>query len=161
MNKTTLLLTSDQTSLLKLQQFVENVCDHFNIQNTYFGNILICLNEAFANAVKHGNQNDSAKIVTLEMKNENTELSFTITHQGNVFNYEELVSKISPDETKGLFLIKTLSDKFEFQNEGKTIFIQFNITPIEPEFKRKRSQILSGSVTQIDIKKKLHQTQKH
>ncbi|MEI8201559.1 MAG: ATP-binding protein [Bacteroidota bacterium] len=153
MKQATITLSSDKTAFFKLQQFVENICDYYNIQNTYFGNILVCLNEAVSNAIKHGNQNDSKKFVTLEMINSNDEISFTVSHKGNIFDFDALINKINPEEHKGLFLIKTLSDAIEYQNEGKSLIIKFNIHSVEPELKKSRSKLLSNQDIPISDKK--------
>lgn len=128
MNNITISLPSDNSAFLKLQAFIENICDRFNIQNTYFGNILVCLNEALANAIKHGNLNNKLKIVSIKMTHEKNSLNFIITHEGSPHDVDNLINSINPNTTKGLFLIKTLSDFFEFQNEGKSLLLKFNIT---------------------------------
>ncbi len=147
MNKTLIKLPSDQTAYLKLQQFVENVCDYLNIQNTYFGNILVCLNEALTNAIKHGNKFDIQKEVTIEMSNQNNQVSFLISHEGEAFVNDDFLNNINPESTKGLFLIKTLSDHMEYQENGRTLCIHFNLLPVQDELKSIRKRVIQESKT--------------
>ena len=56
--KEKLILESKPENISSVERFVEEICDYYNINDTYFGNILIALTEAFNNSLTHGNQCD-------------------------------------------------------------------------------------------------------
>ncbi len=137
-------LGSSLSNIHTVNQFVEDICDHHNIFNSYFGHILTAVTEAVQNAMMHGNQNDPEKIVTVTFEHTPEGLCFTISDQGNGFDPGSL-----PDPTdlnndglkgRGLFLMKTLADEVSFHNGGNTVELFFNITGIDQEHAAHRAQ---------------------
>jgi serine/threonine-protein kinase RsbW len=120
-----------------VNQFVEDICDHYNIFNSYFGNILTAVTEAVQNAITHGNHKDASKKITILFTNRTDGLSFTITDEGNGFNPETLPdpTDLNNDGSKGrgLFLMKSLSDEMTFLDGGRTVELFFNITGIDQD----------------------------
>ncbi|NVN96428.1 MAG: ATP-binding protein [Bacteroidetes bacterium] len=124
-----LTIDSNLNNLYLVQQLIEEVCDEFNINNTYFGNISVAITEAVKNAIIHGNQSIADKKVAVLFAKENPAYTFIIIDDGNGFDYKNL-----PDPTDfnnntftgtGIFLIKSLADKVDFKNRGNTIEISF------------------------------------
>lgn len=129
-----------------VSRFVEDICDHYNIFNSYFGNILTAVTEAAQNAIEHGNNNNPEKKVEITFKSRSDGLFFTVTDEGDGFDIGNL-----PDPTdlendgmagRGLFLMKTLSDEISFDDNGKTITLFFNITGIDRELAVSRADQL-------------------
>ena len=58
-------------------------------------NLFIALDEAFVNAIKHGNKFDAEKIVRISAEVSPTEARFTIEDEGEGFNVAEI-----PDPSK-------------------------------------------------------------
>ncbi len=140
--KETLTLDSKPENISSIERFVEEICDYYNINDTYFGNILIALTEAFRNALVHGNSGDPAKKITLVFESKPKGLSFTISDEGTGF---EPASVPDPTEAendspagRGLFLIRSLSDKVEFSDQGRSIEMFFRISGIGHEAMKKR-----------------------
>ena len=48
-----LVIKSDLTELYKLEAFVEQISDIYNVNSTYYSNILVALNEAVTNIIIH------------------------------------------------------------------------------------------------------------
>ncbi|NTW32995.1 MAG: ATP-binding protein [Bacteroidetes bacterium] len=144
--KIELNLTSVLDSLHQVEKFVENICDEFNINNTYFGNILIVLTEAVENAIIHGNKNNPAKVVSLVFISKPEGLSFSITDEGNGFDTSNIPdpTDISQEEIKGrgIFLIKSLADEIIYSNNGKTLEVIFKISSINNEMATERINML-------------------
>lgn len=123
------------TSILKneiiIQEFIEEICDQYNINNTYFGNIIVAVSEAVENAIIHGNKNNPQRYVTVEFHSNQEGLSFKIKDEGNGFDYIKTPDPIDSNyDKKGLFLIKSLSDSVVFSNNGSTIELIFNIASV-------------------------------
>ncbi len=142
--KEKLSLDSRPENISSIERFVEEICDYYNINDTYFGNILIALTEAFRNSLIHGNLNDPSKMINVVFESKPKGLSFTINDEGEGFDPESVPDpldlEISPDtkEGRGLFLIRSLSDKVNISDEGRSIEMFFRISGIGHEAMKKR-----------------------
>ncbi len=126
-----LVIQSDINNLIEVERFVSAVCDTYNINN-YAATISMSLLQAVENAIVHGNKNDSAKQVTIQSDLCRGGLFFSVSDEGAGFNFSDFGS-IPEQEGRGtgLFLMKTLSDKLSFQNNGSTVRMDFVINGIE------------------------------
>lgn len=128
------MLFSKKVMIHEVEGFVEDICDEFNIFNSYFGNILLCVTEAFQNALVHGNKEDEKKRIKVTFESLPLGLYFRIEDEGEGFNYEPYLEKEyfpeNGDNRNGLFLIKSLSDEVHFYNDGRCIEIVFCISSI-------------------------------
>lgn len=140
----TLEIPSSRNELYKIEQFIEEICDTYNISNTYFGNISIALMEAFDNAVKHGNKNDEHKKVTIHFRAESGALIFHVKDEGDGYDYHNLPDptdisvKETEDTGRGLFMIRALSDEIKFDGKGSEITIRFDIKGIDRQKDKSR-----------------------
>jgi serine/threonine-protein kinase RsbW len=143
-------LASTIKNLYLVEKFVEEICDEYNIYNSYFGNIMITLTEAVKNAIVHGNQDNINKFVTVEFESGVFGLRFRIEDQGNGFNHNQIPdpTDLSDDSFenagKGIFLIKSLSDEVNFIENGKIIEVTFKISSINQEMLFERTQQLKS-----------------
>ena len=137
--KIQLILSSTPHNIHQIERFVEDICDEYNINNTYFGNILVVLTEAVENAMKHGNSYDITKNVEISFTSKPEGLSFIIKDEGNGFDISNIPDptdlKSNPDELKGrgIFCIRTLADEVRFFDGGKSLEILFKISSINNE----------------------------
>ena len=145
-----LLLKSSVTELYKLESFVEQISDVYNINSTYYSNILVVLNEAVTNSIIHANHQEEAKQVSIKFESKNRGLVFTISDEGTGFDFNNY-----PDPTdinienydeigRGLFLMKSLSDNIEYNEETHAIEIGFKISSINKELAVSRVKSLSA-----------------
>lgn len=127
-------IDSDTNNLYLVQQLIEDICDEFNINNTYFGNISVAIMEAVKNAIIHGNKLIKQGKVTVLFVRDNAAYTFIIKDNGQGFDYLNLPDPTETDNNintgTGIFLIKSLADKVEFVNKGNTIKISFFMTSI-------------------------------
>jgi len=131
-------IPSSTSYLCKVEIFVEEICDVFYITNSYFGNILLSLEEAVKNAIIHGNKRDIKKTVRISFQRIPNGLSFTITDQGDGFNYWAVPNPVeTKDENEntgnGIFLIRSLADKVSYNSTGNQVEIEFYISSISQE----------------------------
>ncbi len=145
-----LLLKSNLTELHKLESFVEQISDVYNVNSTYYSNILVVLNEAVTNSIIHANHQEETKNVIIKFESKNKGLVFTITDQGKGFDFNNY-----PDPTdinidnyeeigRGLFLMKSLSDTIEYNEDTHAIEISFKISSINKELAVSRVKSLSA-----------------
>lgn len=138
-------IASNLSSLNLIQRFVEEVCDEFNINNTYFANISVAINEAVRNAIIHGNKFDETKNVYIAFGRKNEALIFLIKDEGNGFDYNNLIDpteEIGENIGTGIFLINLLSDDVSFSDNGSTIEISFYVKSINQSLANERANIL-------------------
>jgi serine/threonine-protein kinase RsbW len=81
--------------------------------------ILMALREALANAIKHGNSQDLAKRVHLEMDVKDHTLRIRIRDEGTGFDPGEVVDPLAPENRfktsgRGIFYMKTFMDEVRF-----------------------------------------------
>ena len=142
--KEKLTLDSRPENISSIERFVEEICDYYNINDTYFGNILIALTEAFQNALVHGNQNDPTKQIHVIFESKPKGLSFTVKDEGAGFDPDNVPDpldlEVEPDTDKGrgVFLMRSLSDKMVVTDEGRSIEMFFRISGIGHEAMKKR-----------------------
>ena len=126
---------STQNNLHLVEKFIEELCDYFNVNNDYFGNIIIALTEAVNNAIIHGNNADSNKKVKVSFQAKNGNLSFTVKDEGRGFDFNNIPDPTDPSNEnaeagRGIFLIKTLADEVNFLENGSVVEINFKISSI-------------------------------
>ncbi|RLD39958.1 MAG: ATP-binding protein [Bacteroidetes bacterium] len=142
--KEKLTLDSRPENISSVERFVEEICDYYNINDTYFGNILIALTEAFNNALIHGNNSDASRKIQIIFESKPKGLSFTVSDEGTGYNPDEVPDPLDLDidfnsqTSRGLFLIRSLSDKVEFNKEGSSVEMFFRISGIGHEAMKKR-----------------------
>jgi len=128
----TLKIHSDPKNVANVEPFVENVFKKYRLSPEKYGNILISLTEAVTNAIVHGNDRDHSKIVLVFAKKTNKNLSFTISDEGQGFDFDNLPDPTAPENLlkvggRGVFLIHQLSDEVQFHDNGSTLEIHFNL----------------------------------
>ena len=142
--KEKLTLDSRPENISSIERFVEEICDYYNINDTYFGNILIALTEAFNNALVHGNGNDPSRKIQVVFESKPKGLSFTVSDEGSGYDPEtvpdplDLETDASSQRGRGLFLIRSLSDKVELKKDGSSLEMFFRISGIGHEAMKKR-----------------------
>ena len=115
-----------------VESFIENVGEKIKIEESIYGNVLVSVTEAVNNAIVHGNKEDKTKKVRLGLKKNKKSVRFVVEDEGVGFDYNNLPDPTSPknlDKVKGrgIFLIKSLSDKTTFKNGGRMIEMLFKL----------------------------------
>ncbi len=151
MKKRSLKVKSVISEVHKLEKFVEELCDEYNINNSYFGNILLSLTEAFENAIFHGNGSDASKIVSISFESRPKGLLFQVQDEGKGFDYQNVPDATdvegNPDKKgSGLFMIRALADEVNFIDKGRCIQILFYISSINQQIAIDRIQSLQDFI---------------
>ncbi|MEI6122347.1 MAG: ATP-binding protein [Bacteroidota bacterium] len=138
MKKHAINIKSDLQEINEVEKFIEDICDYYNINNSYFGNIIVAITEAVENAIIHGNHSDASKKINVSFDSSKKGISFTIEDEGNGFNVNSIKDptdvESNPDKKgTGIFLMKALADEVIFSENGRKIQLIFNITSINQE----------------------------
>ncbi|RME16804.1 MAG: ATP-binding protein [Bacteroidetes bacterium] len=125
-------LPSIPESIAEVEKIIQEICDHYEIPEDTYGNILIAVTEAVNNAIYHGNKTDPNKKVSIQFSHNNKNYTFTISDEGNGFDYQNLPDPTLPENIskiggRGIFIIHQLADQVKFKDNGKTIEIHFHI----------------------------------
>ena len=89
-------------------------------------NLFIALDEAFVNAVKHGNKFDANKIVRISAEVSPTEARFTIEDEGEGFNIAEIPDPTNPENLfktsgRGVLIIHNIMDEVKYNERGNRL----------------------------------------
>ena len=139
-----LTFSANKSNIHLVERFVENLCDYYNINSTYFGNILTAVTEAVENAIYHGNRNDSSKKIFLKFEVRPEGFSFKIKDQGAGFDLNAVPdptdnnADFSNTEGRGLFIMKSLADEVIFHDNGSCIELFFTIASITKQISDER-----------------------
>ncbi|MDZ4751988.1 MAG: ATP-binding protein [Flavobacteriales bacterium] len=121
-----------------VEKLVDDVCERFHVKEDFYGEILISMTEAVNNAIVHGNKLEpSRKVkVTFEVIEEKV-LRFTVEDEGPGFDYEHLPDPTAPENIekphgRGVFLMRQLSDRCEFVDEGRVVVLDFAVLEEQP-----------------------------
>ena len=127
-------LSSDKSSLQKLEPILLDVKKEFDIKDDVFYNVMIAVTEAVNNAIIHGNKMKPEKKVNFELKTKGRSIIITIEDEGEGFDPDNIDDCLKPenlmkDGGRGVFLIKELMDDVDFKTteEGTTLTMKFNV----------------------------------
>ena len=128
----TLNISSSSNNIRLVERLVEDVCEVFNVNEDSYGNILIALTEALNNDIYHGNKCDPEKKIKIGFESHDKDIQFTVTDEGIGFDYNNLPDPTDPRNIdkphgRGVFLMKNLADKVEFNNNGQVVLLTFNV----------------------------------
>ncbi len=125
-----LVITSDVAELKKVEDFLISIFNEYKLDKKYFNRIFLCISEAVMNSIKHGNKNDLKKQVSIIIDCSSEEMNIQIDDEGDGFDIEKvenptLKENIKKESGRGIFIIKNLSDKIEYNEKGNQV--QLNI----------------------------------
>ncbi len=124
-------ITSSHENMRLVERMVEDVCDVFNVNEDNHGNIMIAVTEAVNNAMYHGNKSNPEKRIQIGFESTDNYIKFLVADEGEGFDYDALPDPTDPQyidkpNGRGVFLMKNLADKVEFNNRGQEVMLTFN-----------------------------------
>ncbi|MEC8030941.1 MAG: ATP-binding protein [Bacteroidota bacterium] len=125
-------LASETKSLLVLEEWINKLCDLYQISVEQYGNVLIAITEAVNNAIIHGNKNIANKKTDIEYNIDSQTITFTVFDEGTGFDFNDLPDPTSPEnlekpQGRGIFLMNHLADEVNFINNGNVVQLKFSI----------------------------------
>ncbi len=138
-------LQSDLSQLSELDSFLENVMQQCGIKEDFLGIMSVALNECVENAIIHGNKCDISKKVLVEVQLKQSKLLFSITDEGQGFNYDSFLQQnIEQSQKSGLLTVKILTEDLSFARNGAQVFYTVDV-PFSFSAGNKRVDILQQS----------------
>src|SRR5882724_1912359 len=128
----TLQLPSVRESITLLENLIEEIADKHQIADDTFANMMTCLNEVVINAIIHGNKLDPAKRVIINAEVDAKRALWTITDEGEGFDYVHLPDPTADENLekltgRGVFIVKHLADQCVFNAKGNEVELLFKI----------------------------------
>lgn len=129
----TLQLPSRIDSITILENFIDELSEKYGFSDEIYANVLTCLSEAVINGIIHGNREDPKKKVYINLEViEDKRLIFTISDEGEGFDFNNLPDPTAPENLenltgRGVFIIKKLADQCIFNSKGNELELHFKI----------------------------------
>ena len=118
--------------MLVLEEWINKLCDLYQISVEQYGNVLIAITEAVNNAIIHGNKNIANKKTDIEYNIDSQTITFTVFDEGIGFDFNDLPDPTSPEnlekpQGRGIFLMNHLADEVNFIDNGNVVQLKFSI----------------------------------
>jgi serine/threonine-protein kinase RsbW len=89
-------------------------------------NLFVALDEAFVNAIKHGNKYDPAKVVRIVADVSQAEARFTIEDEGDGFDVNNIPDPLDPENLfktsgRGVLFIYNIMDEVKYNERGNRL----------------------------------------
>lgn len=129
----TLQLPSRIDSITTVENFIDTLSEKYRFSDELYANVLTCLSEATVNAIIHGNKENPEKKVYINLEIiEDKRLIFTISDEGDGFDFNNLPDPTAPENLenltgRGVFIIKRLADQCIFNSRGNELELHFKI----------------------------------
>lgn len=125
-----LVFESSMKSLCRLEEFLFTLQDSFYIDEQKFATILVSVTESLTNLIVYGNKLNSDKKVFMFVRYTQESFTFTIEDEGSGFdfnNIEDPTGVTKPEKRcgRGIYIMKKLSDSFQYSENGKRLSMLF------------------------------------
>ena len=125
-----LKFAADFTNLKLVEDFVESVISFNVVDPNDYGNILIAVSEGVNNAIQHGCEGDSSRLIKLSAALDDNYLRVVIEDNGKGFDFDNLPDPTAPENLekengRGVFLMRSLADRVAFENNGSRVELFF------------------------------------
>lgn len=103
-------------------------------------NLFVALDEAFVNAVKHGNKFDSRKLIRINADVSRHEARFTIEDEGDGFDVNAIPDPLDPENLfktsgRGVLFIYNIMDEVKYNERGNRLTMVKRSGPKDEEVK--------------------------
>jgi serine/threonine-protein kinase RsbW len=100
--------------------------EKLGVVNAEQSNLFVALDEAFVNAVKHGNKFDAKKLVRIAAEVSKKEAKFTIEDEGDGFDVNSIPDPLDPQNLfktsgRGVLFIYNIMDEVKYNDRGNRL----------------------------------------
>jgi serine/threonine-protein kinase RsbW len=119
-------LPSDLSLMNGVLEYLQERVSKLGLIRPERSNLFIALDEAFVNAVKHGNKNNPNKLLRITAELSPKEASFTVEDEGEGFDIGEIPDPCDPANLfrtsgRGVLLIYNIMDEVEYNAQGNRV----------------------------------------
>jgi len=128
-----LKIKSVPNQIKHIESYVDSLMCKCKFTKEVHDNILISLTEAVNNAIIHGNKADQTKFVNIKCEEKSEKVIIRISDEGGGFNPNAVADPTLPENIeicggRGVFIMKQLSDKISFLDNGRTVEMHFRLS---------------------------------
>jgi serine/threonine-protein kinase RsbW len=125
-----LKIESKMANLRVIENAIDEITNIAGIKQDDYGKILVATLEAVNNAITHGNKADPQKMVDVEIEFDDTNMTITVTDEGNGFDPASIPDPTKPENIeelsgRGVFLMSKLADSISFNEKGNSVTMNF------------------------------------
>jgi serine/threonine-protein kinase RsbW len=107
-------------------EYLMNRVEKLGVVKSEQSNLYVALDEAFVNAVKHGNKFDSRKLVRITAEVSQQEARFTIEDEGEGFDVNSIPDPLDPENLfktsgRGVLFIYNIMDEVKYNERGNRL----------------------------------------
>jgi len=122
----TLTIPSVTESIRDVEDAVAEALEQAEFTENDVFAVRLALDEALANAIKHGNRYDAKKRVSVKYKVANDGITIVVADEGRGFDYEDQPDPTAPDRLelpsgRGLLLMRSYMDRITFNRRGNEV----------------------------------------
>lgn len=119
-------LPSDLTLMNGVLEYLQERVAKLGLIKPERSNLFVALDEAFVNAVKHGNKNDPTKLLKITAELSAKEACFTVEDEGEGFDIHAIPDPCDPANLfrtsgRGVLLIYNIMDEVEYNAQGNRV----------------------------------------
>jgi serine/threonine-protein kinase RsbW len=119
-------LPSDLSLMNGVLEYLQERVSKLGLIQPERSNLFVALDEAFVNAVKHGNKNDPSKLLKITAELSAKEACFTVEDEGEGFDIREIPDPCDPANLfrtsgRGVLLIYNIMDEVEYNAQGNRV----------------------------------------
>jgi len=119
-------LPSDLALMNGVLQYLHERVSKLGLIKPERSNLFIALDEAFVNAVKHGNKSDPTKLLKITAELSPKEACFTVEDEGEGFDIRQIPDPCDPanlfkSSGRGVLLIYNIMDEVEYNAQGNRV----------------------------------------
>lgn len=130
--KKELVIRSDTSNLVEVEQFIEYVFDQFELSKDIFFRCLLSVKEAVTNSIVHGNKSDIRKEICIKAYRCNKFLYIKVMDEGEGFDFTTVQDPTRPEFLtmeggRGLFFMKNMCDAITFREKGNIVEFRIDL----------------------------------
>ena len=128
------VVPSDPDLLPELEEYIINIAEELNLDDTKINNIALSFSEAISNCMKHGNRFDKSKTVTIIVTITESKLIILLKDEGKGFNLDAVPDPTKPenilkDSGRGIHIMKNFLDdlRYNFTPQGTEVILEISL----------------------------------
>ena len=119
-------IPSETESIRDVEEAISEALEKADFSDNDIFAIRLSLDEALANAIRHGNRYDAGKNVAVRFRVTDDSVTIVISDQGEGFDYDDLPDPTAPDRIelpsgRGLLLMRSYMDQVTFNEKGNEV----------------------------------------
>lgn len=129
----TLVIKSAQKEIEKVEQFLKDIFEKYELPVKCFNKVFLCVSEAVNNSIIHGNKKEVHKTIHVHVNHKKQTLDISVTDEGEGFDINTVpdptdINNIKKESGRGIHIIKSLSLSLRHNEKGNSLQFQINCT---------------------------------